>query len=338
MFRTPGKSSRTTHFEAFDPVNQSTKEDQREQKQKPENKTQGASGSNKTEATMADDWSKIPDKLPQLTTDTYARWCYDIKIILTNRDLMKITNNDEKPPKSPDDDANQQRVDDYNKKVKEWLAKDNKAKEILTRSIDSRHHDMIRSCKYAYQIWNTLKTVYENKSGSSVLLTQREFHEAKWTEKDNVLEFFGRLRTIANRLEAMGSKMEDNMIVSKIITEAPAEFIPLKESWEVSLMTGAQLSLDMLLGQMVRVEKHNLMTKPKEADVQHGGAFIGKAVAKKEYPHECYNCGKKGHSKARCFAPGGGAYNPDHKRKGTQQSSSDARPCDCRKHMAATGF
>lgn len=260
---------------------------------------------------MTDEW-KCPDKLPILTTESFSRWKYEIVIILKNRGLWKITNKEEKPPKALEEGATQQAITAYNKELEAWYAKDEKAKEILTRSLDERHHDMIRSCKYARKIWETIMTLYEQKTGTSVLLAQREFHEIKWTPTDTVLGFFGRLRTVANKLEALGSEVAETLIISKIISEAPVEYSALKESWEVSLLSGVQLNLDSLLGQMVRVERQKNQMKPAEPKTSpgdQGSAYLNRE--RKPFEGECFNCGKKGHSKAKCWAPGGGAYKAD---------------------------
>lgn len=119
-----------------------------------------------------DSWSKIPDKLPLLTSETYARWAYDIKVILQVRDLLNITIGKENPPGALDPAATADQKKKYKDDCNAWIVKDAKAKEVLTRSLDSYHHDLIRSCGYARQIFETLRNVYEQKSGTTVLLAQ----------------------------------------------------------------------------------------------------------------------------------------------------------------------
>ena len=228
---------------------------------------------------MADEnnWNKNL-KVPILTTENFARWKYDIMIILSNRGVWRIVSKEQKAPANIPDDATAAQVAAYNKSVGEWLTTDGKAKEILTRSLDERHHDMIRSCKYAFQIWEVIAALYEQKTGTSVLLAQKEFHDSKWTSDDTALGFFGRLRTVANKLEALGTKMDDSLILSKIISEAPPQYTALKESWEVSLLSGADLKLQDLLGQMVRVEKQYALEVKKVPGGNGGEAFLIEAI------------------------------------------------------------
>ena len=276
--------------------------------------------------TTQDEWTKVPEKLTILTSETYARWRYDIEIILSVRGLWKITTGDEKAPDRPDNlaevSADIRRI--YYKDLDTWLLKDNKAKEILTRSLDSHHHDVIRACKYANKIWSTVKTLYESNTGTSVLLVTREFHDLIWRPDDSVMGFFGRLRTVANKAEALNAAISSTTIVAKIMSEAPAIYTPLKESWEVTMLSGTKLTLDQLLGQMVRVERQHQLVKGKEAESPHNPAGSAFAVKKKlPFTGNCFNCGRKGHSAARCYAEGGGAHRDE---RHEQQREHAGRP------------
>ena len=310
MFRTPSKLVKRD-LDKEKKADQSTSEDQRSKEPKPPKKERHPSPprSETKMTTQPDEWNKVPDKLTILTSESYARWRYDIEIILSVRGLWKITTGDEKAPDRPDDlaavSADIRRI--YYKDLNAWLLKDNKAKEILTRSLDSQHHDVIRSCKLASRIWSTLKTLYESNTGTSVLQVTREFHNMKWRLDDSVMGFFGRLRTVANKAEALNAAISSTTIIAKIMSEAPAVYTPLKESWEVTMLSGTKLTLDQLLGQMVRVERQH--EQERQADDAHG---LHKAFTVKTQQNfrtrNCDNCGKRGHFKAVCWLPGGGAH------------------------------
>lgn len=308
MFRTPSKLVKRD-------ADKSTSEEQRDKKEKEPEKQKQVKKERfpsppKAEPEMSNEseFAKIPEKLPLLTADSYARWRYDIEIILRVRGLWRMTQGEEKPPATPDQLADRAAKEQFNKEMHDWYLKDNKAKEILTRSLDSRHHDMIRACKYAQKIWSLIKTLYEQNTGTSVLQVQREFHAMKWKNDDTVMGFFARLRTVANKSEALDSKITDTTIIAKVMAEAPAVYTPLKESWEVTMLAGTALTLDQLLGQMIRVEKSQPEKTKASSRHNHDEHSTALAVNQRTpFSGNCFNCGRQGHSAARCRARGGGA-------------------------------
>ena len=112
-------------------------------------------------------------------------------------------------------------VKTYKEQLSDWNLKDARAREILTRSMDDRHHEMIRSCVTAMGMFNTLQQVYEQKSASTVFIATREFHELRWTGDTSAITFVSRLRSIASKLESLGEKISDAMLMSKIMNELP---------------------------------------------------------------------------------------------------------------------
>ena len=181
----------------------------KEKKSKKKRKPDTSSGGDQRMADTAksDEWMRAPDRLPILTKDNYPRWKYDINVILMARDLLKMSQGSEKLPSALAADADNATKEDYNKKYTEWVQRDAKAREILTRSLDSRHHDLIRSCTTAYGITKTLMSMHEQKSSQNLFLVQREYHECKWFATTTALEFISKVKTITNKMETLGEKV-----------------------------------------------------------------------------------------------------------------------------------
>lgn len=266
-----------------------------------------------------EEFTKIPDKLPILASDNYARWKYDIEVVLRVRELWNVVSGRDAVPVNPGAGATAEAKAAFQKEANEWVTKDYKAKEVICRSLDSLHHDMIRSYKYSSQIWNCLKGVYEQNTGTSVLMIQREFYAIKWEPADKIMAYYTRLRSCANKAEAIGKKFEETAILAKMMADLPNSFTALKESWEISLLTnaGAALTVDQLLSQLIRVEKQHEAETSQE--VKNATAYSARpGENKSSYPGNCFNCGRKGHSAARCFRFGGGAYIPDQQNQSVQ--------------------
>src|SRR2546421_11107051 len=139
--------------------------------------------------TSSQEWEKLAERMVTLNSTNYARWKYDVDVILQARGLVKIVVGEDKLPTKVKADADAAIKEKYIADYNAWITRDARAKEILTRSLDERHHDMIRSQTTAYGIFKTIKNVYEQKSASNVFMAQREFHETKWKRDTTALGF-----------------------------------------------------------------------------------------------------------------------------------------------------
>ena len=260
-------------------------------------------------------------KLPILTATSYARWKFDIQIILEVRDVWKVACGRDKLPAAPkkpttaaDGDEKsetrkaaelkyQKDCADHKVIVADWTAKDAKAREILSRSLDDRHHEMIRSAVTAVGMLSTLQQLYEQKSTSNVFMATREFHELKWSSDTTAMSFVARLKGIASKLDSLGEKVSDAMLMSKIINELPAAYQILKESWEINTLSGSNLTVNDLLSQLVRMESGK---KQEKKTTDTASAFFHKTLPVKRGPETrvCFKCNKAGHLKRDCRSKG----------------------------------
>lgn len=260
-------------------------------------------------------------KLPILTATSYARWKFDIQIILEVRDVWRVASGKDKlgnPPRKPTTGADgaegsdprkaaelkyQQEVVSYKAALADWVTRDAKAREIISQSVDDRHHEMIRSSATAFGMITTLQQLYEQKSSSNVFMATREFHEVKWTSDTTAMSFVARLKAVASKLETLGEKVSDAMLMSKIINELPHSFQILKETWEINTLHGSDLTVNDLLSQLVRMEAGKKHDKKVS---ESSGAFFNKSLPPKRGPETrvCFNCNKAGHLKKDCRSKG----------------------------------
>ena len=248
-----------------------------------------------------------------LTDKTYQRWKYDIAIVLTSRGLLKMANGDELPPDAPGDDATEAAKAAYKKRFDAWLTKDAKAKEVVIRSLDDKHHDMIRSCLTAYEILKTIKTLHEQKTASNLFEAQRQYHDLCWTTGTTALEYVSRVKVVASKIEALGEKVSEAMLMAKILNDLPPEYEMLKEAWEVTAMSrGAVLKLDDLISQLIRHEKKLSQSQPSDeptgdssneeyesADDEMPGTNMAYTASSRFYGN-CRSCGQGGHKQEDC--------------------------------------
>lgn len=288
---------------------------------------------------MTEKDDKIDFKLPLLTSDSYPRWKYDIQIVLEVRGVWRVAIGKEKPaavPRKPTtavdgDEKTQTRKDAelkyqqdvvaYKASLADWNTKDAKAREILTRSLDDRHHQMIRSCVTAHAILMAMQTLYEQKTSSNIFLATQQFHALKWTADTDAMTFVSKLKGLASNMESLGEAPTEATIISKVINELPKSFAILKETWEVTMIAGIDLKLNDLLSQLVKCEANR---KAEGKDFSPNSAY---SVTKESgFSGKCFNCGRKGHTKSKCYSPGGDAYDLNYNKNRSNGPASAGNP------------
>ncbi|XP_038902464.1 uncharacterized protein LOC120089115 [Benincasa hispida] len=110
---------------------------------------------------------------------------------------------------------------------KEKKTRKSKEKACLFAVVSSTIFTPIMTLKYAYEIWNYLKSEYEGDArikGMCVLNLIREFELERMTETKSIKEYSDRLLGIANRIKLLGSTFKDSRIVEKILVTVPENF------------------------------------------------------------------------------------------------------------------
>jgi hypothetical protein len=287
------------------------------------------------------DEEKVDFKLPLLSSATsYPRWKYDMKIILEVRGVLAVASGEDRKPlrpapptnirvdyskcKTPEDkqlvkeQAEQEaaeryaaQVENFEKDLAIWKKKDAKAREVIARSLDERHHQMIRSATTALEMGSLFEDMYERKSSQNVFAATQKNTEVKWTDGMSAMAFVAEVKRLAANLTTLGCHVSDESMIAKILNSLPKAYDNMRESWEINMLAGNDLDLNSLIQQLVRHEERLAVSaRPLEqTDGCELAAGTGFRMAGK-----CYNCGLRGHKKEECFAPGGDAFDPNYKK------------------------
>lgn len=103
----------------------------------------------------------------------------------------------------------------------------NKALHAIFNGVGEGYIKLISSCVSAKEAWEILQTQFEGttdvKRSRLVMLTTR-FENLRMTETESLTEFYERLSDIANEYFALGEKLENNVLVRKIVRVLPDRF------------------------------------------------------------------------------------------------------------------
>jgi hypothetical protein len=172
----------------------------------------------------------------------------------------------------------------------------------------------------AKAMWDKLISSYEGneKVKDAKLQTYRlQFEQLKMNEDETINKFFLRVEELVNAMKGLGEKIEDVLLVQKILRSLPDRFNPKVSAIE-ELNDLKTLSIDQLLGTLtayeMRISKDKSTTReasfkadknedsePDEIEAKFvrrlkkgSGKYQGK------FPFKCFNCGKIGHFASKC--------------------------------------
>jgi hypothetical protein len=172
----------------------------------------------------------------------------------------------------------------------------------------------------AKETWDTIISSYEGneKVKDATLQTYRlKFEQLKMNEDEIVSKYFFRVEELVNSMKGLGEKIEESILVQKILRSLFDKFNPKVSAIE-ELNDLKTLSIDQLLGTLtayeMRINKDKSITieasfkeeKNIDSDLDDIEAkFVrrlkkGSGKYQGKLPFKCFNCGKIGHFASKC--------------------------------------
>lgn len=108
--------------------------------------------------------------------------------------------------------------------------KDIKAKNYLFQAIDRSVLETILKKDTAKEIWDFLKKKYKGTTRvkrAQLQALRKEFEVLHMKAGETINDYFGRTLAIANKMRLHGERMEDEMIVEKILRSMTSNMIML---------------------------------------------------------------------------------------------------------------
>ncbi|KAK0603477.1 hypothetical protein LWI29_005394 [Acer saccharum] len=205
--------------------------------------------------------------------------------------------------------------------------KDLKVKNYLFQAIDRTIIETILNKETAKAIWDSMKLKYQGSTKvkrAQLQALRREFEILGIKEGEKVDEYFARILTIVNKMKAQGERMEQSVIIEKILRSMTLKFnyvvCSIEESNDLSTMTIDELQSSLLVHEQrmqgQKEEEHALKITNSEkvggrneyrvegrgrarGSFRGGGRGRGRQSFNKALV-ECYKCHKLGHFQYEC--------------------------------------
>ena len=177
-------------------------------------------------------------------------------------------------------------------------------KQLIAISVPDTVFNSIKAGATAKDVWDALKKLYEGRTMLITIDLGRRLQTTRCGEEENVREHFERLAGMREKLAAMGKSIPDDEYASILLGSLPPSYAPtlsgIAAAAEISATTPTAATVTKLA-----TDEYDRRTLGN--DKTQDQAFAADARKKgKKRDIECYNCHKRGHMKADCWAKGGG--------------------------------
>ncbi|XP_075476708.1 uncharacterized protein LOC142518018 [Primulina tabacum] len=181
--------------------------------------------------------------------------------------------------------------------IQRWIYDDCICRQNILKSLcDSLFHFYSLKSSSAEELWEELKSVYDEDFGTKTSQINKYIH-FQMVDGVSVLEQVQELHKIANSIMASGSFIDENFHVSVIISKLP----PSWKEFRTRLLHEEGLPLNTLM-HLLQVEEESRNCHKKELIIYKNGHTVeskhGTAIREKK--RICFSCGKEGHIAKTC--------------------------------------
>lgn len=189
---------------------------------------------------------------------------------------------------------------------KNYELKDARAQKILMTTIDKKNVSLIMSCKNSKEMFEKLNFIFQQNTEQHKCKLLQDFFQYKYNLKENMSHHISTLENLAYQLNTLDEKVNDTMLISKILSTLPMEYINFSTAWESSSSTEKTLRnlIARLITEEQRVKSHieieekTAFRASKSYFTNSGKNFHKQNSIKKKY---CTICKKNNHFDSDCY-------------------------------------
>jgi hypothetical protein len=223
-------------------------------------------------------------RFPQLNHTNYTEWALCMEAILICGGFWDLVTGDEELDV---DDESGAKGKLFRKREAQCKA------EMVLRVEDSQlPHMADRSPK---AVWNSLAAVHRAHGFGSRLQLHRNFITASMNANQSMESWIGKVRGLANRLQAIDVKILDEDIIVVLTAGLPSSYTPVVISFDA--IDNSKLTLDFVITRLLNEEgRQTTLDVKKESDDDNTALNASKFSSK----IQCFYCLLMGHFASDC--------------------------------------
>ncbi|KAJ3622463.1 hypothetical protein MTP99_002971 [Tenebrio molitor] len=225
-------------------------------------------------------------RIPKLKgIENWAVWKFQTRVILQSSDAWSIVDGSSAIP------VQGQTIDEttFNRTLAAWKKNDSIAQRIIATTVEEKPLLHILNCKSAKDMWDKLIQVYEQKSETSIHMLMQQWYNLQMKSDDDIAIYVARLEDLAHRLEIMGEKIPDQMLITKLLMTLPPTYKYFISAWEST--SSDQRTLANLISRLTAEESRMSTENPENVAFASTKVNWNKPVLK----GTCNYCKKPGH-------------------------------------------
>lgn len=230
----------------------------------------------------------------------FKHWKYRIRNVLKGYpDALKIIDGTLKVPIEPKSIDSTETRADYEKKLKEFQAKDSLVLTLLTNNMTNEVLDQVMRFETAKEVWDELERLYcgcaEEKSYDLCL----QFFSYNKDPEHDIKKHISALKNIWHELNnQIQAKLPDILLICKILGTLPKNFFAFKSSW--LLVNKKDRTIENLTAQLSTFEK--ALKSNEEVSEYKEEVLVVKTEKTKDKGaiFKCKYCGLAGHRVRKC--------------------------------------
>jgi len=195
----------------------------------------------------------------RLTKTNYPLWKLQVLPALRGAQLIGYVDGTvQAPTVEIDDDKEKKKV--LNPAYVQWLTQDQQVFSYLVSSLSREVLTQVATCTYAAQLWKALEDMYASQTRARIVNTRIALTTA---QKGNMMiaEYVGKMKTLADEMATAGKPIDDEELVSYIITGLDLEYNPVISA---VLARVEPITVNELYTQLTNFEQR--------VDLWHGGS------------------------------------------------------------------
>ncbi|UYV79065.1 hypothetical protein LAZ67_17000981, partial [Cordylochernes scorpioides] len=113
-----------------------------------------------------------------------------------------------------------------------WNKRNDKAMVIISTAIVFKQLEHLITCDTAQKQWTRLKSIYEQRSTTSLLVIQQQFYSYKINEKDAMSKHISKIEGLIKQLCELGEKVSEAAFMAKVLGSLPSKYAHFLTAWD----------------------------------------------------------------------------------------------------------
>ena len=204
-----------------------------------------------------------------------------------------------------------------------WEDDDEAVKHLIMNSISDKMFNRIKAGTNAKAWWDELKKICEGRSRDLRIDIDRKLRNTSCRDDDDVRAHFAKLTNYREQLASMGETISNEHFANTLLGSLPTCY----DMRITAITTNADETGNPLVPEkivkLITDDYDKRMLRKGTNSKTDDQAFTASTQKRDHRDLECFNCKKKGHIKANCWAKGGGKEGQRPQRKSAKSKEKE---------------